>query len=277
LPLQSDFFFSFFVYTLKVIPERYAVVFVLKPYSNACIPALLKKFQHRDTKILLDVDDLDYAYRKGLVSYMIKFLQKPFPGFFDAMTVHNNNLRAILNKEFGIPEEKIFELRQGVDLDLFNEKNVDKNLKRKLRLENKHVIIYAAHLNIATDLEPILHAFEFVSAEIRDCKLVVVGGGPRQRYYEKKVEGMGLQRNVIFTGYLDKELFPSYIALGDVCVVYYENKLANFYRTSMKLREYLAMKMPVVCNDIGDLRQFHKYTYQSILFKKYGKMHFQII
>lgn len=185
LPLQSDFFFSFFVYTLKVIPERYDVVFVLKPYPNACIPALL-------------------------------------------------------------------------------EKNVDKNLRRKLRLENKHVIIYAAHLNIATDLEPIRHAFEFVSAEIRDCKLLVVGGGPRQRYYEKKVEGMGLQRNVIFTGYVDKELFPSYIALGDVCVVYYENKLANFYRTSMKLREYLAIKKRVACNDVGELKQFGEYTYQTI-------------
>jgi glycosyltransferase involved in cell wall biosynthesis len=264
MPWQLDFPLSLLVYTLKTIPKHYDVVFVIKPFPNACIPALLKKYQNTDTKIILDVDDMDYAYRTGLVSYISKFLQKPFPRYFDAITVHNDNLRKFLNEELSIPIEKIFNLAQGVDLELFDEKNVDNNLRKKLDLEDKNIIVYTGHLDVSTDLEPIYDAFEIVLGRIEDCRLLIVGGGPRQRYFEKIVEKRGLKNNVIFTGYLDIELLPSYMALGDMCVVYYENRLANFYRSSMKLREYLAMKKRVACNDVGELKQFGECTYQTI-------------
>lgn len=261
LPFQLDFPVSLLVYTLKILPKHYDIIYVIKSYPNACFPAIIKKSQN--TKIILDVDDLDYAYRNGIGRNMSKFLQIPFPRFFDAITVHNDNLREFLNKEVGIPMNKIFDLAQGVDLELFNEKNVDKNLIKKLELEDKPLVIYTAHLDVSTDLEPILNAFKIVLKKVEDCKLLIVGGGPRQRYFEKMIEKMDLENKILFTGYLNKELLPSYIAIGDVCIVYYENRLPNFYRTSMKLREYLALKKPVVCNDVGELSKFKEYTYQT--------------
>lgn len=263
MPWQLDFPLSLLVYTLKTISKHYDVIFVIKPFPNACIPALIKKYQNTNTKIILDVDDLDYAYRNGLISYISKFLQKPFPRFFDAITVHNDNLRKFLNEELSIPLEKIFNLAQGVDLEVFNEKNIDINLRKKLDLVDKHMIVYTGHLDVSTDLEPIFDAFEIVLERVEGCRLLIVGGGPHQRYFEKMVEKKGLKNNIIFTGYLDIALLPSYITLSDVCIVYYENRLANFYRSSMKLREYLAMKKHIVCNDVGELKQFEEYTYQT--------------
>ncbi|GAG26565.1 unnamed protein product, partial [marine sediment metagenome] len=48
-----------------------------------------------------------------------------------------------------------------------------------------------------------------------------------------------------------------------VAVVYYKDTRVNYYRESMKLREMLALGLKVVCNDVGDLRNFTNYTYQT--------------
>ncbi len=261
LPFQLDFPISLFYYLFKTFFKQCDFLIVIKPYPNTCIPAILKKFQN--TKIVLDIDDLDYAYRDGFMVHIGKLLQKPFPRFFDAITVHNENLRDLLIKEWKIPEQKIHSLQQGIDLRLFDEKNIDYNLKTKLDLEGRYIIVFTAHLDVSTDMKPIFEAFKIVCKRIENCTLVVAGRGPYQKNFENLAKKMGLESNVIFTGPFETKMIPSYIGLGDLCIVYYEDRLANHYRTSMKLREYLAMKRPVACNDIGDLRQFERYTYQS--------------
>ncbi len=261
LPFQLDFPISLFYYALKTFFKQCDFLIVIKPYPNTCIPAILKKLQN--TKIILDIDDLDYAYREGFMVHIGKMLQKPVPKFFDAITVHNENLRSLLINEWNIPEHKIHNLPQGIDLRLFDERNIDYNIKKKLKLEGRKIIVFTAHLDVSTDMKPIFEALKIVCKRIENCTLVVAGRGPYQKDFEKLAKKMGLESNVIFTGPFETKILPSYIALGDVCIVYYEDRLANHYRTSMKLREYMAMKRPVACNDIGDLKQFEGYTYQS--------------
>lgn len=261
LPLQMDFPISLLYYISKTILKRYDLIFVIKPYPNTCIPAILKKNKH--TKIILDIDDLDYAYRKGFMSYLGRLLQQPLPQFFDIITVHNISLFNLMVNKWSITRSKVFFLPQGVDLELFNEKNVDKNLKKKLNLENKKIIVFMGHLDVSTDLKPILKAMRIVSIKIKNAVLLVVGGGPFLGHFKKITKQLLLMDKVIFIGQIDKKKLPSFVYLGDVCVVYYEDRIANHYRTSMKLREYLAMKKKVVCNDIGDLKTFKDYTNQS--------------
>lgn len=261
LPFQLDFPISLIYYILKTIFMKCDFIIVVKPYPNTCIPAIFKKLQNK--KIILDIDDLDYAYREGILMHAGRFLQEPFPQFFDAITVHNDNLRDFLIKEWKIPGQKIHSLPQGIDLELLDGKNIDCDLRKKLGLEGRHIITFTAHLDVSTDIKPILEAIKIVREKIENCTLLVAGRGPYQKSFEKLAKNMGLESNVIFTGPFEIELLPSYIALGDACIVYYQDRMANHYRTSMKLREYLAMKKPVACNDIGDLRQFKEYTYQS--------------
>ncbi|VVB91412.1 Glycosyl transferases group 1 [uncultured archaeon] len=261
LPFQLDFPISFFYYMLKILFLDCDLIIVIKSYPNTCIPAIIKKLQ--DKKIILDIDDLDYAYRDGIMMHIGKILQKPFPRFFDAITVHNDNLREILIKDWNTPANKIFNLPQGIDAGFFNEKNVDNGLRKKLNLEGRKIIVFTAHLDVSTDIKPILEAVKIVTERIKNCTLVIAGRGPYLQNFKTLVEKMGLGSNVIFTGPFENQMIPSYIALGDVCIVYYEDRLANHFRTSMKIREYLAMKKPVACNDVGDLKQFKEYTYQS--------------
>lgn len=74
---------------------------------------------------------------------------------------------------------------------------------------------------------------------------------------------MNLKDNVIFTGFLENFQIVNYISIADVCAVYYKDMPVNYHRTSMKLREYLCQGKAIVCNDVGELKDFSGFTYQS--------------
>ena len=58
-----------------------------------------------------------------------------------------------------------------------------------------------------------------------------------------------------FTGQLSTEEVASEIARAEVCLVYYAPTNVNRYRSSMKLRECLAMGKRVVCNSFDELAE----------------------
>jgi len=68
---------------------------------------------------------------------------------------------------------------------------------------------------------------------------------------------------VKFTGPLELKETVDYIGASDICLVYYRNEKVNRYRASMKLREYLAMKKPVIATGVGEIRNFRQGIYMT--------------
>jgi glycosyltransferase involved in cell wall biosynthesis len=265
MPARADLILSIPLYLLKSSFISYDLVMGFKPYPQVGITLLWKKL--RGVKVVIDIDDLDYGYRGGFFSSLLKLAQSPLPRRCDLVTYHNQNLFSHIIGELKVPPQRTFYLGQGVDLSLFNPEKVKEERKeeiiKKHRLAGRKVVLYTAHLNIAADLEPILKAFSLVIKQDPQTLLLIAGGGPRQTYFERLTQSMGMARDVIFTGYLQKEEMPSYISIAQVCLLYYKDCRANYYRSSMKLREYLTMGKKVVSNDVGELKSFSKYTFQS--------------
>lgn len=256
MPLMFDLVFSFFN-NLKLLFIKADVAIGVKPYPNVTMPLLMKKFF--GCTVAVDIDDLDHGYRRGLVSMVSKFIQRPFPKFFDIVTYHNKNLREFITKDLKVSQEKLYKLDQGVDFDIFN---LDKYKSKKESKEK--ILVYAGHLNIASNLDDILEAFKIVLEKRDDVKLIITGGGPLEIHFKKIAKKLNLGDKVSFTGFLPKtEKIAEYISKADICLVYYKDNLVNRYRCSMKLREYLAMEKIVVCNKVGELVNFKSYTYQS--------------
>jgi glycosyltransferase involved in cell wall biosynthesis len=265
MPARTDLIISIPLYLLKSSFTSCDLVMGFKPYPQVGVTLLWEKL--KGAKVIIDIDDLDYGYRGGFLSSLLKLAQSPLPRRCDLVTYHNQNLFSHIIGELRVPPQKTFYLGQGVDLSLFNPKKVQEGKKeeiaKKHRLSGKKVVLYTAHLNIASDLEPILEAFSLLIKQDPQTLLLVAGGGPWQAYFERLAEEMGIAKDVIFTGYLPKEEIPSYISIAQVCLLYYKDCPANHYRSSMKLREYLAMGKKVVSNDVGELKSFSKYTFQS--------------
>lgn len=258
LPLETYYIFSLPYYLYKALTTKADVAICLKPFPNATIPVLLKKLSK--TKTVVDIDDLDYGFSK--LGRIVKAVQLPFIKYFDLVTVHNKNLHDLVIYDYKIDREKVHKIEQGVPLEIFNGKKYDsKKTRKELGLENKKVIVYTGHLSRASDLEPILSIFKEVSKKIDNMMLLVVGGGVKYEEYKELAKDMAIE-NIKFTGWATAEESAKYVNAGDACIVYYPRTEGNKYRSSMKMREYLAMGKPVICNSYADLENFKQYTYQ---------------
>lgn len=253
MPFMADFLFSMFYYFFMLLNRRYDVVFIVKPYPNTVLPALLVKAS--GAKIIIDIDDLDHGYRPGIISYVTRLIQKQCNRAADLFTTHNQLLLKMI-KDSGAP---VLMLPQCVDTANFNPgvKKCAEIASRK-KIIKKPFLFYMAHLNIAGYLDEILESLKLMKT---DAVLVVAGGGPMLKQYIKKTTGSGLKDRVIFTGPVTPGEAAAKAKACDLCLVYYTDAEVNKYRASMKMREYLAMNLPVVATRTGEIASFGRYAY----------------
>ncbi len=235
-----------------------------KPHLNVSLPLLICRLRGIPTWI--DVDDLDHAYRSGWISRVIELSQRPFPRWFRIVSYHNARLKSFLLTQMRCRESQLLRIEQGVDYPTFSTpaaagRTLD--IQKQYDVSGKRVAIYTAHLNVASDLEPILAAWRDVATRLPDAFLLVVGGGPLLEHYRRMVHEMGLAAQVGFTGEVSHDDVPAHLALAEAALLYLSPRPVNEYRCSLKVREYFAAGLPVVCNDVGELKDFAHLTYQS--------------
>ncbi len=258
LPYKGDLVVSVLINVLRVFFSRADIYIGLKPFPNVTLPLLLIKWIKKK-KIVVDIDDRDAGYGEGLVPRLGLFFQKPFPQYFDLVTYHNDLLASYITTTFGVDPERLYQLEQGVDLHVFSPDCYDGDLRRMFPADTK-IVLYCGHLNIAADLEPILEAMKIVQTKV-NCTFIAAGGGPAEKFFRQQAQASGV--TACFTGRLSSERVASFMAMADVCLVYYRDVPVNHYRCSMKVREYLAMGRKVVADDVGDLRNFRAWTWQT--------------
>ncbi|HPN64256.1 MAG TPA: glycosyltransferase [Candidatus Goldiibacteriota bacterium] len=253
MPFMLDFLFSLFYYFFMVLNRKYDAVIIVKPYPNTVLPALVLKAG--GAKLIIDIDDMDYGYRAGFLSQVIKTLQDNMTEKADYLTSHNQTLIKLIEENHPRFKGKIYMLKQCVDLSLYKKTPSSLKISREIKsvYKGKKIMFYTAHLNIASYLDDILAA---VSAVKEDYVLIVGGGGPMLDYYKKSAAKMGLSDKVIFTGQLKQEEIVPYILASDLCLVYYRNEPVNLHRASMKLREYLSLGANVAANAVGEIKDF---------------------
>jgi glycosyltransferase involved in cell wall biosynthesis len=222
-----------------------------KPLPHTVVPALMARLL--GAVIFLDFDDLESGYWQDRLWWpFLRFLERISPRLFHFTCVHTEELAAEATKVAHIHPSRILRLNQGVDATLFSPGKTEDSPARP-------VILYAAHLGVAAEgLHFVLKGFKSLVEKRNDAILLVVGGGPLLPSFHKEVKGMGLNGMVVFAGQLHHNLMPKVMKLARAAVNYNppENQ-ASRYRASVKVREYLAMGLPVATNIVGsDLSPF---------------------
>lgn len=228
------------------------VFYALKPAPNNCIPALLSSFFGK--KIILDVDDLDYAYLTGLKCTTFRFFFNLFPRFFPFVTYHTPNLKKYLKTKIKLPETRLYYLAQGVSQQFFD-------IKLNKFVPYHKSIVYVATLGITSDFGDLIPMLELLCKEHTDFYISVVGEGCRKREFEQRVCSSGLEKQIKFKGNLDHLELPHFIAGHRIGINYMKPLEVNQCRAILKIREYLACGLEVVCNNVGDVELFKPYIY----------------
>jgi len=232
-------------------------VFALKPLPNSCLPALLLNKIYK-SKIILDIDDLDFEYyRDRLRRSLVRRWFGWFPPHFDVITTHNQFLMNFIIRELHVSHTRIHYLAQGLETEKFIRAQADESSRRKYSIDaNDQVIVYSASLGITTDFELVLPMLIELLRSCEDIKILVIGDGQRREHFSRKVQESGMRGRVVFTGHVPHTDMPGILKLARVGINYMAPTMANQCRASIKLREYLAAGLQVVCNPVGDAEIF---------------------
>lgn len=227
------------------------ILYTLKPAPNngvvSVLAFLMKKRQ------MLDIDDLDFAYFfQGSIKYRIyKFFFDHFSKRFPLITYHTPHLQKYLVKKLRIAEEKLYYLAQGVtESFLWGNPRIVERAQRS--------IIYVATLGITSDFEDCIPMLVNICKDHPNTIVHIVGDGERRKQFESRIKDEHVDRQIIFTGRVKHDKLPEFVAQHQIGINYMRKTPANDCRAILKIREYLACGLQVVCNNSGDAELFNE-------------------
>ena len=148
----------------------------------------------------------------------------------------------------GIPDTRLRFIGGAVDLDRFNSCGDGSAIRKELGLGLSPVVGSVGRLAHNRRHELLIRAFRELTGELPEAKLLLVGKGEARSKLQALVAEVGLQREIIFTGYRDHDL-PAVLAAMD-CFALMGAGSDESCRAAL---EAMAAGKPVVARTVGAL------------------------
>lgn len=212
------------------------------------VPAWLVYFANKSLKIKV----VSTVHGFNSVGFYSSIMQKA-----DAVICVSNSIKEYIQKNYQTNESKITVIPRGIDLELFNPKNIDLNFinefKEKYDLKDKFIISSVGRITQLKDYETFIKAINLVKKEIPQLKALIVGGtrSDKEEYLNSLrnlIKELKLEDNIIFTGSQSK--IAEIYTLSDV-VVSSSKKPESFGRA---VAEAIAMNTPVIATNHGGVK-----------------------
>ncbi len=168
----------------------------------------------------------------------------------DRIIVHSKATADALVSRLAVPAEKISLLRPGIAERFFREvsKQDKKDVALRYRLPEQYVL-FAGNLEPKKDLGTLLRAFEGLSSDTYDGKLLLTGpGGWKNRPLVDRMKGLG--DRIQWIGHVCPEDMPALYAGADVTVLV--SRVEGF---GLPVVESMAAGTPVIASDIPGLAE----------------------
>ena len=223
----------------------------LKPdiiHVRSRVPAWLVHFANKSLKIKV----VSTVHGFNSVGFYSSIMQKA-----DAVISVSNSIKEYIQKHYQTNENKITVIPRGIDLELFNPKNIDEtfieNFKKQFNLKDKFVISSVGRVTQLKDYETFIKAILLVKKEIPNIIGLIVGGvrSDKEDYLnslKNLIKEVNLEENIIFTGSQSK--IEQIYALSDV-VISSSKKPESFGRA---VAEAICMNKPVIATNHGGVK-----------------------
>jgi len=138
----------------------------------------------------------------------------------------------------------------GVDTARFNSKIDGSFLRKKMRIEDKFVILSVGRLSRQKGLQYLLQAAEYLRNEMQNFVILIGGRGEEAAQLRDWAEKHLLLKTVRFVGFIPPDSLPIYYAACDLFV------LPSIFETfALTLLEALSTGKPVVCARVGGAKE----------------------
>jgi len=114
------------------------------------------------------------------------------------------------------------------------------------------LVVFSGSFRPWHGMDDLIRAFQLVVEELADAHLLCVGDGPLRESFEQQVREANLSDRVRVTGLVPQEEVASWLGGADVAVAPYPT-LEQFYFSPLKIYEFLALGLPVVAANVGQI------------------------
>ncbi|WP_332897462.1 glycosyltransferase family 4 protein [Haladaptatus sp. CMSO5] len=134
----------------------------------------------------------------------------------------------------------------------------DTDAKPVAGFEDEFVISYVGKFAPHRGLEPVVEGFAAVRDRLPNSRMLIVGAPGSAEYgsrFDAFCELHGVMDAMTFTGWVDFEAVPAYMAASDVCLVPHASTPHTNTTIPHKLFQYMAMGKPVLVSDVPPLER----------------------
>ncbi|MBP0450224.1 glycosyltransferase family 4 protein [Kitasatospora sp. RG8] len=148
---------------------------------------------------------------------------------------------------------RMVQLPPGVDEQTFHPESGGAELRRRLGLADRPVVVCVSRLVPRKGQDTLIEAMPQILADVPDAVLLIVGGGPYRADLEKLADARGVRASVRFTGSVPWEELPAHYGAGDVFAMPCRTRRGGLDVEGLGIvyLEASATGLPVVAGDSG--------------------------
>lgn len=194
------------------------------------------------------LDEISMRHEPQVYVKLIKLCEKIYYSNASRIITVTEGIKQEIIRKYGIPEEKIEVIGNGVNTEIFRPLNKISNLKTKYGLDKNNVVAFAGILVEWQGLKYLVEAAPAILKEEVETVFLIIGDGPLKNDLIQKAKDLNIDKKFIFTGFIPHNEMPLYINASDVCVVP-KIPLKSGY-SPLKLYEYMACGKAVIASDV---------------------------
>lgn len=222
-----------------------AVVYDVDATHMSHIYSILGMSQESLGSLLKTSFRVGYDFLRSYWKYDRKLLKTA-----DAVFVHSPQQRVILERYFVYPDQRIFTVPFGIEVEDLSPREKSEELMTKVGLPlNAQTVVTVTDMTEFGEMKNLLWAFERVAIKKPNARLLIVGHGPLKKEIEFEMLKLALGSRVIFVGEVPSSNLTDYIALADIFV----NLSARSSGLEQSLLEAMAQKKIIVGSEVSPL------------------------
>ena len=161
----------------------------------------------------------------------------------------------------GVAEERIVVIPNGINTQHFGAHLDTVSAKRALGLDGHLVLGFTGFVRDWHGMDKVIDFIAHDGAQAH-CHLLVVGDGPARADLEQQARRLGVADHVTFTGVVQRDAVPRYVAAFDIAL----QPAVVAYASPLKLFEYLALSRAIIAPDQTNIREVLTHGDNALLF-----------
>ena len=203
----------------------------------------------RELNIPIIFRALDVAHKLVRIPFLQNHTKKLEKSIFSSADLVLTTTPQLSNyaEEMGSNSDCIKYFPLGVNSRYFKPMKKNNELFQELGIQtNDRIILFMGTLYPFSGIDHILKNFHLLQNKIKQIKFVIIGGGPDFNRLKSLSNELQLNKNIIFTGFVEQKKIPEYIAIADICLNPFVINTLTDRVIPTKILEYLACGKPVL-------------------------------